>query len=120
MAEVETPQDKTDLALEEATLLQTSVEEKQDLLNYLGARKSHTRHNLHHEHVPTDETDLLISTINSLDLGWKADVCKLQKNHANYGAHCDKPVQLVQIKSDSKVEEFGEHVNGFTAALAEA
>jgi hypothetical protein len=92
LAEVETPQDKTDLALEEATLLQTSVEEKQDLLNYLGKRKSHTRHNLHHEHVPTDETDLLISTINSLDLGWKADVCKLQKHHANYGAHCEKPI----------------------------
>lgn len=92
LAEVETPQDKTDLALEEATLLQTSEEEKTDLLDYIGKRKSHTRHNLHHEHVPTDETDLLISTINSMDLGWKADVCKLQKHHANYGAHCDKPV----------------------------
>ena len=59
---------------------------------FLGRRKTHTRHNTHLEHVPTDETDLLISTINEMDLGWKADVCKYQKHHANYGDHCD--VQL--------------------------
>jgi hypothetical protein len=34
--------------------------------------------------------DILIETINSSDLGWKADTCKLQKHHAMYGAHCDK------------------------------
>lgn len=56
---------------------------------FLGRRKTHTRHNIHLEHVPTDETDLLISTINEMDLGWKADVCKYQKHHSNYGAHCD-------------------------------
>jgi len=56
------------------------------------------------EHVPTDETDLLISTINAMDLGWKADVCKYQKHHENYGAHCDKPVELVQIDSSSTTE----------------
>lgn len=37
------------------------------------------------EHVPSDEMDLLISTINSADLGWKASTCKLQKHHADYG-----------------------------------
>jgi len=47
---------------------------------------------MHLEHKPSDEVDLLISAVNEADLGWKADVCKYQKNHANYGAHCD--VQL--------------------------
>jgi hypothetical protein len=35
------------------------------------------RSNPHHDHVPSDEMDLLIETINELDLGWKADTCKL-------------------------------------------
>ena len=29
--------------------------------------------------------DLLISSINSADLGWKASTCKLQKHHKDYG-----------------------------------
>lgn len=28
--------------------------------------------------------------MNEADLGWKADVCKYQKHHALYGAHCDE------------------------------
>jgi hypothetical protein len=28
------------------------------------------------EHKPSDEIDLLISSVNEADLGWKADVCK--------------------------------------------
>lgn len=43
------------------------------------------RSNLHLEHVPSDEMDLLISTINKADLGWKASTCKLQKHHQDYG-----------------------------------
>ena len=39
-------------------------------------RTNHIRRNTHLEHVPSDEMDLLISTINEMDLGWKADVCK--------------------------------------------
>lgn len=35
-----------------------------------------TRHNMHLEHKPSDEMDLLISAVNSADLGWKADTCK--------------------------------------------
>jgi hypothetical protein len=49
---------------------------------------------MHLEHKPSDEVDLLISSVNEADLGWKADVCKYQKHHANYGAHCD--LQLAQ------------------------
>jgi len=42
-----------------------------------------------------------------MDLGWKADVCKYQKHHENYGAHCDKPVNLAQT-SDEELLQFGE------------
>ena len=48
------------------------------------------RKNLHLAHKPSDEMDILISTINESDLGWKADVCKYQKHHALYGAHCEQ------------------------------
>jgi len=34
--------------------------------------------------------DLLITTINEMGLGWKADVCKLTKTHEKYGKHCDE------------------------------
>ena len=48
-------------------------------------KKPSKRSNLHLEHKPSDEMDLLISTLNDADLGWKADTCKLQKHHAKYG-----------------------------------
>jgi hypothetical protein len=35
------------------------------------------RYNLAASHKPTDETDLLIETINKNNYGWKADVCML-------------------------------------------
>ena len=35
------------------------------------------RSNPPHDHVPSDEMDILIQTINTVDLGWKADTCKL-------------------------------------------
>lgn len=50
---------------------------------------------MHLEHRPSDEMDLLISAVNEADLGWKADVCKYQKTHANYGDHCDKEAESV-------------------------
>lgn len=40
-------------------------------------RASGKRGNPHYDHVPSDEMDLLIETINSGDFGWKADVCML-------------------------------------------
>ena len=51
-------------------------------------RTTHSRYNAHHEHVPSDKNDMLIEAINTMDLGWKADTCKYQKHHANYGSHC--------------------------------
>jgi hypothetical protein len=52
-------------------------------------RSAKTRFNAHMEHTANDETDKAISFINKNDLGWKADVCKLQKHHADYGSHCE-------------------------------
>ena len=40
-------------------------------------RAHNRRSNPHYDHVPSDEMDLLIQTINEGDFGWKADVCKL-------------------------------------------
>jgi len=64
-----------------------------------GTRKR--RSNLHLEHVPSDEMDLLISTINKADLGWKASTCKLQKHHQDYGKgqNCDND-ELLMISDD--------------------
>ena len=56
----------------------------------VNARRSHKRQNVHHTHIPSDINDLLIETINDLDIGWKADTCKYQKHHEKYGAHCEK------------------------------
>ena len=54
-------------------------------------RASGKRSNPHHDHVPSDEMDLLIETINKGDFGWKADICKLQKHHHMYDAEkCEK------------------------------
>ena len=99
-------------------------------------RAHNKRSNPHHDHVPSDEMDVLISTINEMDIGWKADVCKLQKHHKMYGSHCDdqlEDVELLQLssdgdaanseedssKSDKKEATFGEGAD-FQAALAQA
>ena len=59
------------------------------------------------EHKPSDETDLLIQSVNEADLGWTADVCKYQTHHANYGEHCDgaaTPVTLAQTSDNYDTE----------------
>ena len=66
--------------------------------------KSAKRFNAHLEHVPSDENDLDISFINSQDLGWKADVCKLQTHHADYGSHC-KGQMLAQVDSEEVMSD---------------
>lgn len=52
-----------------------------------------------------------------MDLGWKADTCKYQKHHSNYGAHCDDQlVMLAQTGSEPIGDvSFGEGVNFDTA-----
>jgi len=67
-------------------------------------RISAKRFNAHHHHVASDETDKAISFINSQNFGWKADVCKLQKHHAEYGSHCDKPLNLAQVSGPAKAD----------------
>lgn len=61
------------------------------------SNKKNKRSNLHLEHVPSDEMDLLISTINQADLGWKASTCKLQKHHKDYakGQNCEDDDMLM-------------------------
>jgi hypothetical protein len=50
--------------------------------------------------------DLLIETINASDnIPWKADTCKHQKHHANYGAHCEKELSLAQTGSQIDDED---------------
>jgi len=73
-------------------------------------RTSKTRFNAHKDHQPNEETDKAISFINSQNLGWKADVCKLSKGHADYGAHClaqEKAQNLAQLDNqlDLDLEE---------------
>ena len=61
------------------------------------------RYNAHHEHVASDKSDLLISTINGLNIGWKADTCKYQTHHEKYGPHCEKQkVKLAQTSTDTE------------------
>jgi len=88
-------------------------------------RKSHRRFNAHHAHVPSDENDLMIQAINDLKLTWKADTCKFQKHHVNYGSHCQKEAALALAQTKAKADEeteassFGQQDN-FAAAWDEA
>ena len=75
------------------------------------------RKNLHHEHMPSEKNDALIESINSSNLGWKADNCKLQKSHKN---HCkDDEVNLAQVSDEKPRETFGQG-KGWSKALEKA
>ena len=90
----------------ETTLLQIS-DEPADQTNlflfeeFMMPSKTKRAVSEHANWVPRDETDLLIETINGLDIGWKADTCKLSKGHASRAAHCDKekPTILAQTSN---------------------
>jgi hypothetical protein len=62
------------------------------------------RRNMHLEHRPSDEMDLLITEINTSDLGWKADVCKYTKTHPLYGKDCSGPLHLAQTNDNSLLD----------------
>jgi len=74
----------------------------------------------HHKHQPSNDQDLLITEINDLNLGWRADTCKLQKTHPDYGTHCHES-NLAEVKKPSETSkvEFGKQPN-FSEALTEA
>jgi hypothetical protein len=80
---------------EEGSLAQSLLQKR----HHKAKQASGKRRNLHLDHKPSDETDLLIQAVNESDLGWTADVCKYQKSHANYGAHCDGAIKLTQVES---------------------
>jgi hypothetical protein len=97
-----------DIAGETPNLPKSSSNQSLSQNKHHKAKKaSGKRRNLHLEHKPSDETDLLISAVNEADLGWTADVCKYQKHHANYGAHCDQEsaVSLAQVTLADEQEE---------------
>ena len=70
--------------------------------------KNKGRKNFHLDHEPSDEMDLLITTLNDGDFGFKGDMCKLQKHHERYGEgqECDKQEedQLLQLDSEIEIE----------------
>ena len=90
------------------------------------------RFNAHLSHVPSDENDAAISFINKNDFGWKADVCKLQTHHEDYGAHCkaaeNEKLLLAQTdeqesserKKNQVKKKFGENTDDFKKALKRA
>ena len=67
-------------------------------------RANHHRSSPHHDHKPNDHTDKLIQLINTSNLGWKADPCKLQTRHEMYPSICkkDQKISLAQTKSDTE------------------
>jgi hypothetical protein len=67
---------------------QKQAQDKKDQSKKNITRTSTTRFNAHKEHQANAETDKAITFINSQNLGWKADVCKLSKDHQDYGQHC--------------------------------
>ena len=91
---------------QQLSMAQLQAQNEERLKQMQRLRQSTKRFNAHMEHVPSDETDAAISFINSQDFGWKADVCKLQKHHSDYGAHCDQQEQvLAQVSSFSDKDE---------------
>ena len=84
-------------------------------------RSKSRRENAHLNHVASDETDQAISFINKNDFGWKADVCKLQTHHEDYGDHCGKETALAQVSSEQETKlKFGDGSDKFKAALHKA
>lgn len=71
----------------------------------------------HIDFVPREETDLLIETINSLDLGWKADTCMLSKEKGS--KRCEEPLNLAQTSSGHGKPLY-QKGDGYEAAVEEA
>lgn len=101
------PEAASQAQVDEDTLVESSEKQTTSAAETLQSKlmkksnKKNKRSNLHLEHVPSDEMDLLISTINSADLGWKASTCKLQKHHKDYakGQNCEDD-EMVMISDD--------------------
>ena len=86
------------------------------------------RTNFHHDHEPSDEMDLYITTLNDANVGFKLDTCKLQKHHERYGEGQECDEEFLMLEDDvPKLEpgvtykkKFGTHDKEFGAALEEA
>ena len=103
---IEQTQVQTDSQASPVKSNQTVVSDKKAVKK--SNRTSTTRFNAHKDHEPTAETDRAITFINSQNLGWKADVCKLSKGHADYGAHClaqEQAQNLAQLDNQLDIEQ---------------
>ena len=83
----------------DSTLLQIEDEPDDDtnlflLEEFMMPAKKRREAGKYADFEPREETDLLIETINELDLGWMADTCKLSKGKR--GKKCDEPLSLAQ------------------------
>mmetsp|Transcript_10052 Transcript_10052/g.15333 ORF Transcript_10052/g.15333 Transcript_10052/m.15333 type:complete len:129 (-) Transcript_10052:849-1235(-) len=96
MAEVSSLEDVSNLQLSDKNEVEMAI--SKDVRH----RAHDRRQNPHHDHVPSDEMDLLIATINQGNFGWKADTCKLQKTHAMYDASACED-NLMQLDDDVQV-----------------
>ena len=94
-------------------LKQAMTEAKKDKLSQPSKGKQNLsskgpRKNFHLEHVPSDEMDLLITSVNEADVGFKLDTCKLQKNHNKFGEGQDctdenDEIMLLQLGIEADV-----------------
>jgi hypothetical protein len=73
----------------ESNNVQIDAQTSEKVETHQAKRSPTNRINAHAEHKANDETDKAISFINNQNLGWKADTCKLQTHHAEYGSHCE-------------------------------
>jgi hypothetical protein len=68
----------------------------------IGRTKKHRKRSL--KFKKSEDSDRIISYINSHSTYWKADVCKHSKNHPDYSHEQCKPknnAQLIQMKDPS-------------------
>lgn len=79
--------------------------------------KAKRRVNMHLEHKPSEEMDIMIQAINEADLGWTADVCKYQKTHKLYGEHCDDDGKLTL--AEVKIEDDDDEAQAAPQSLAD-
>lgn len=115
------PKDEQNLLLEtevqSLAQIQTETQTKVEVLNR--SRKQARRFNAHIEHEPNSDADKAISFINNNNFSWKADTCKMTKNHPERADHCDRkePAVVLAQVSDENQKKFGDNSEEFKAAL---
>lgn len=123
---------KASMGLFEAIGLQQAPAKKESSKLQVSKKTKHDHHpgqKLGFEDKPSDTMDLLITTMNDHELGFKMDTCMLQKHHPRFGEgqQCDEGLfdsSLVMLDEETDEDstqslKFGEGQN-FQSALATA